>query len=246
MQKNAKMTTRLITFTAMMTALVMVSGFIPPLNIPPIGRIYWCDGIIFLGCFLFAPLPAAIIGGVGTFLYDLLLGNVVMMCASLVIHGLQAFLVSFLFHKIFPKKKHEPIFAFSAALVGAAVVIAGYFVTRVLLQNRTLEYALIRIPSDVIQEAVGIAAALLVTYGFRLKVALAKSGLLPEIAVKKDNSGEEASTEFTTTETPASPATTAPTAATVSTTATETTSATETGSQTDKPEIQEENEKKND
>ena len=188
MNKNAEITTRLITFTAMMTALVMVSGFIPPLEIPPIGRIYWCDGIIFLGCFLFAPLPSAIIGGVGTFLYDLLLANVVMMCASLVIHGIQAFLVSFLFHKIFPKKKHEPLFAFSAALVGAVVVIAGYFVTRVLLQNRTLEYALIRIPSDVIQEAVGIAAALLVTYGFRLKVALSKNGLLPEIAVKKDSS----------------------------------------------------------
>ena len=94
--------------------------------------------------------------------------------------------------------------------------------------------------------ALAIAAALLVTYGFRLKVALAKSGLLPEIAVKKDNSGEEASTEFTTTETTVTTATTAPTAATVSTTATETTSATETGSQTDKPEIQEENEKKND
>ncbi len=190
MQKNAKMTTRLITFTAMMTALVMVSGFIPPLEIPPIGRIYWCDGIIFLGCFLFAPLSSAIIGGVGTFLYDLLLGNVVMMGASLVIHGLQAFLVSFLFHKIFPKKKHEPIFAFSAALFGAVVVIAGYFVTRVLLQGKELSYALIRLPSDVIQEAVGIAAALLVTYGFRLKIALEKNNLLPEIAVKKDNSGE--------------------------------------------------------
>ena len=244
MQKNAKMTTRLITFTAMMTALVMVSGFIPPLNIPPIGRIYWCDGIIFLGCFLFAPLPAAIIGGVGTFLYDLLLGNVVMMCASLVIHGLQAFLVSFLFHKIFPKKKHEPIFAFSAALVGAAVVIAGYFVTRLFVQREGVTdyfaYALTRLPSDVIQEAVGIAAALLVTYGFRLKVALAKSGLLPEIAVKKDNSGEETPTEFTTTETTAS------TAATVTTA---TTAATETGSQTNEQnelKIQEENEKKND
>lgn len=188
MKQSAKMTTRLITFTAMMTALVMVSGFIPPLEIPPIGRIYWCDGVIFTACFLFAPLPSAIVGGLGTFLYDLLLGNVVMMCASLVIHGVQAFLVSFLFHKIFPKK-HEPVFAFSAALVGAAVVIAGYFVTRVLLQNRTLEYALIRIPSDVIQEAVGIAAALLLAYGFRLKTALMKNGLLPEVAVKKDNSG---------------------------------------------------------
>lgn len=188
------MTTRLITFTAMMTALVMVSGFIPPLEIPPIGRIYWCDGIIFTACFLFAPLPSAIVGGLGTFLYDLLLGNVVMMFASLVIHGVQAFLVSFLFHKIFPKK-HEPVFAFSAALVGAAVVIAGYFVTRVLLQAKTLEYALIRIPSDVIQEAVGIAAALLLAYGFRLKNALYKNGLLPEVAVKKDNSATEQDNE---------------------------------------------------
>lgn len=188
MKKNTAFTTRLITFTAMMTALVMVSGFIPPLEIPPIGRIYWCDGVIFLGCFLFAPLPSFIIGGVGTFLYDLLLANTVMMVPSLVIHGLQAFLVSFLLHKVFPKK-HEPLFALSACLVGAAIVIAGYFFVRILVQSRTLEYALIRMPSDVIQEAVGIAAAIFICYGLRLKTALLKSGLLPEIAVKK-NSGE--------------------------------------------------------
>ena len=188
MKKNTAFTTRLITFTAMMTALVMVSGFIPPLEIPPIGRIYWCDGVIFLGCFLFAPLSSFIIGGVGTFLYDLLLTNTVMMVPSLAIHGLQAFLVSFLLHKIFPKK-HEPLFAFSACLVGAAIVIAGYFLVRILVQNKGIDYALIRMPSDVIQEAAGIAAAMFVCYGLRLKSALLKSGLLPEIAVKK-NSGE--------------------------------------------------------
>ena len=44
-------------------------------------------------------------------------------------------------------------------------------------------------PSDVIQEAAGIAAAMFICYGLRLKSALLKSGLLPEIAVKK-NSGE--------------------------------------------------------
>lgn len=188
MKKTTVFTTRLITFTAMMTALVMVSGFIPPLEIPPIGRIYWCDGVIFLGCFLFAPLPSFIIGGVGTFLYDLLLANTVMMFPSLAIHGLQAFLESFLLHKIFPKK-HEPLFAFSACLVGAAVVIAGYFLVRILVQNKGIDYALIRMPSDVIQEAAGIAAAMFICYGLRLKSALLKSGLLPEIAVKK-NAGE--------------------------------------------------------
>ena len=170
MKKHTAFTTRLITFTAMMTALVMVSGFIPPLEIPPIGRIYWCDGVIFLGCFLFAPLSSFII------------------FPSLAIHGLQAFLVSFLLHKIFPKK-HEPLFAFSACLVGAAIVIAGYFLVRILVQNKGIDYALIRMPSDVIQEAAGIAAAMFVCYGLRLKSALLKSGLLPEIAVKK-NSGE--------------------------------------------------------
>ena len=186
MKKSTAFTTRLITFTAMMTALVMVSGFIPPLEIPPIGRIYWCDGVIFLGCFLFAPLPSFIIGGMGTFLYDLLLGNTVMMLPSLVIHGLQAFIVSFLLHKVFPKKQ-EPLFAFSACLVGAAIVIAGYFLTRILVQNRGLDYALIRMPSDVIQEAAGIAAALLICYGLRLKTALTKSGLLPEVSVRKNS-----------------------------------------------------------
>lgn len=177
--KDKQYTTRWISYTAMMTALVIASGFIPPVEIPPIGRIYWCDGVIFLACFLFEPLSATIIGGLGTFVYDLIVGSAYMMFVSLVIHGLQAFAVSFLLHKVFPKKK-EPLFAFVASLAGAAIVTAGYFITRTLIQNKEISYALIRMPANLIQEAVGIAIALLVCYALRLKPALVKNNLLPQ------------------------------------------------------------------
>lgn len=181
--KNKKVffTTKWIAYTAMMTALVVATTAIPPAPTPA-GNVYWCDGAIFLAAYLLDPLAAFIVGGMGTFLYDLIFGNAAMMVASLVIHGLQGAAVSALLHYAFGKapKAYEPVWAGVSSLVGAAIVILGYFLTYWLITGKGYEYAAVRVPRNIIQEAVGIAIAMVICYATTFKTQLAKNRLLPD------------------------------------------------------------------
>ncbi len=179
--KNKKMffTTKWIAYTAMMTALVVATSYIPALPIAPFGNIYWCDCMIFTAAYLLDPLAAFISGGIGTMLYDLIYGNTVMMLPSLIIHGLQALAVSALLHYVLPKKP-EKLWAVIASVAGALIVIAGYFVLRVAIQEKGISYAVYRIVANICQEVAGIVIAMLIVYVAKLKEQLNKNHLLPD------------------------------------------------------------------
>ena len=180
--KKAFFTTKWLTYTAVMTAMVVATAAIPPAPTPA-GNVYWCDGVIFLAAYLFDPLAAFIVGGLGTFLYDLCFGNAAMMLVSLVIHGLQGAAVSAILHYAFPKKsKYEPLFAGISSVAGAIIVILGYFLTYWLIVSRGYAYAAIRVPRNIIQEAVGIAFAMTLCYATTLKRRLTKNNLLPDFS----------------------------------------------------------------
>lgn len=201
--KNKKMlfTTKWITYTAMLTALVVATCAIPPLYIPGLtGGVYWCDGIIFLAAFLLDPIASLTVGGIGTLFYDLVFGNAVMAPVSLIIHGLQAAAVSSILQCAFSRKskKTEIIGAVIASAVGAVIVIGGYFLYYWLIAPLTfpdksygLTYAALRIPRNIIQEIVGMAVALVLCYATTFKEQLKKNNLLPdfrrEIIDKKEN-----------------------------------------------------------
>lgn len=180
--KKAYFTTKWIAYTAMLTALVIATSFIPPVPIPPFGNLYWCDGIIFLAAYLLDPLAAFITGGTGTFLYDVIHGNAAMMFASLIIHGLQAAAVSAIMHYTLPKKlkKLEPLWAGVASLVGAAIVIAGYFVLRYYINGYEIIACGYKAVANVIQEAVGIAVGITICYATTFKQQLKRNNLLPD------------------------------------------------------------------
>ncbi len=194
--KNKKVffTTKWIAYTAMMTALVVATSYIPPLPIAPFGSIYWCDCMIFIAAYLLDPLSAFISGGIGTMLYDLIYGNTVMMFPSLLIHGLQGLAVSALIHYVLPKKP-EKLWAVIASIVGALIVIAGYFVLRVAIQEKGISYALYRIVANICQETAGIVIAMLIVYAARLKEQLKKNHLLPDFkaeVLQKERQTEDA------------------------------------------------------
>ena len=67
--KKAIYSTKWIAYTAILTALVVATGYIPPIATPA-GRIYWVDGVVLLAAYLMDPLSAFICGGVGTLIYD--------------------------------------------------------------------------------------------------------------------------------------------------------------------------------
>lgn len=179
--KNKKVifTTKWIAYTAMMTALVVATTAIPPAPTPA-GNVYWCDGAIFLAAYLLDPFASFIVGGLGTFLYDLCFGNAAMMLPSLLIHGLQGAVVSALLHYVFAKKfvKYEWVKAIIFSIAGAAIVVAGYFLTYCL--TKSYEYAAVRVVRNVIQEIIGITVAMVICYATTFKKQLKKSNLLPD------------------------------------------------------------------
>jgi uncharacterized membrane protein len=148
------------------------------------GSIYWCDGVIYIAAYLMDPFAAFIIGGIGSFLYDIIHGNAAMMFVSLIIHGLQGASVSILFHYVFGQKlfskKLEPVWALVASLVGALVIIAGYFINRYFINGYELQTCLFKMVGNVVQSIVGITLAMVICYATTFKKQLQKNHLLPD------------------------------------------------------------------
>ena len=199
--KNRKVifTTKWITTTAIMTALVVATNFIPAIPTPA-GRIYWVDGIVLIAAFLLDPLAAFISGGIGSLLYDVFMSPS-MMLPSLIIHGLQGAAVSALIHYVFPNtfKKWEWVKAIIFSIVGAVIVVLGYFAYRSITSG--VPYAVTNIPRNIIQELIGISIAVVLCYATTFKSQLEKNHLLPdfkkEILKPKTEDTEETENEET-------------------------------------------------
>lgn len=186
--KKAEFTTKWIAYTALMTALVVATNFIPAVPTPT-GRIYWVDGAVLISAYLFGPLSAFIAGGIGSLLYDVI-SSPAMMIPSLIIHGLQGAAVSALLHLVPPKKlkKFEWVKAVICALAGAVVVVLGYFTYRAVTSG--VPYAVANIPRNILQEAIGITIATVICYASTLKKQLEKNGLLPDFKREVLNKNE--------------------------------------------------------
>ncbi|MDE6586369.1 MAG: ECF transporter S component [Clostridia bacterium] len=193
--KNKKVifTTKWITITAIMTALVVATNYIPTIPTPA-GRIYWVDGIVLIAAFLLDPLAAFISGGIGSLLYDLIEAPW-MMLPSLLIHGLQGAAVSALLHYVLPNtfKKWEWVKAIIFSLAGAVIVVLGYFAYRSITSG--VPVAVTNIPRNIIQEIIGISISVVLCYATTFKSQLEKNHLLPDfkkeiLKPKTENSGD--------------------------------------------------------
>lgn len=176
--KTAFFTTKWIAYTAMLTALVVATMFIPPV-VTPAGRIYWVDGVVLLAAYLVDPLAAFIVGGMGTFIYDFFYSQS-MMFASLLIHGFQGAIVSALLRFVFGKrfKKYEWVKAVIFSLIAAVEVVLGYFAYRCIVSG--VPTAVASIPRNIIQEVIGITLATVICYATTFKKQLEKNHLLPD------------------------------------------------------------------
>ena len=187
--KNKKLifTTKWMTYTALLTALVVAMGYVP--GIPVLtGKIYWCDLAIYTAAYLMDPVSAAIVGGVGTTFFDLfgINGTAYNAIPSLLIHGLQGCTASLIFtllKRFFNKDKSdkkELIIALISSILPALIVIFGYFIKRITWEGLLPEVAILKMPANVLQEIVGIAVAIVICYVCRLKKQLINARLLPD------------------------------------------------------------------
>ena len=148
-KSNAKITTLRLTTAAVFKAMtIALSSFGIPV---PGGHLYLCDVAICLGAILLNPLEAFIVGGVGSFLGDMLFYPAPMF-VSLATHGLQAVVISLISHKTL---KNRPQLASGIGVtVGAVIMVIGYTLGKTFVYS-TFEYAMIKLPYEIAQGAIG-------------------------------------------------------------------------------------------
>ncbi len=162
---------RRLTVTAMFMAMnVALSSFGVPV---PGGHLYLNDIVICTAAILLDPLSAFIAGGVGSFLGDFFFYPTPMF-VSLATHGLQAVVISLCARRLFPEKK--ALAAGIGVFLGAVIMVTGYSLGRAFLYS-TVEYAILKLPFQVLQAVVGAVAAMVLCFRFRLVKLFQKSQL---------------------------------------------------------------------
>ena len=159
---QARYTTIRITITAIFMAMnIALSSFGIPV---PGGHLYLCDVIICLAAILLGPLEAFAVGGIGSFLGDLLFYPLPMF-VSLVTHGLQAVVISLIAHRTF--REHPKLASGIGVSVGAVIMIVGYTLGKGLIYS-TWEYAFIKLPYEIAQGVIGAVLSMLLCWNFEI------------------------------------------------------------------------------
>lgn len=149
-----------LTVTALLLAMNIIMS-ISVFSIPvPGGHMYLNDVVIVTAAILLEPFYAFIVGGVGAFIGDFLFYPAPMF-VSLVTHGLQAVVISLCARRML---KNRPV---TASAIGSAfgllITVVGYTLGRAFIYG-TPTYAVAKLPFQILQTAVGSAAALLLCW----------------------------------------------------------------------------------
>ena len=161
---NQTVNAKKITITAFFMAMnILMSTSIMSVPVPG-GHMYLNDLIIVSAAILLEPFYAFVVGGLGAFLGDLLFYPAPMF-VSLVTHGLQAVVISVFVHRIM---KDKPILApIIGAAIGWIIAVVGYTLGRAYIYS-TPEYALLKLPFQILQDGVGSALAIILCYKLHL------------------------------------------------------------------------------
>ncbi len=152
---------RWIAITGLFMAFnIIMSSFGIPV---PGGHLYLCDTVICTAALLLDPFAAFVVGGVGSFIGDMLFYPAPMF-VSLVTHGLQAVAIS-LIARAGRGKSSKTHFAFSLTgnLIGAIIMVVGYTLGKTYVYA-TFEYAMIKLPYEIAQALLGVFGSLLLYY----------------------------------------------------------------------------------
>ncbi|MGM9946531.1 ECF transporter S component [Floccifex sp.] len=149
-----------LTLTAVFLAMnIVLSSFGVPV---PGGHLYLNDVVICLAAILLNPLEAFIVGGVGAFIGDMLFYPAPMF-VSLVTHGLQAVVISWISHNAL---KDKPVLSSLIGVsLGVLINVVGYSMGRAFIYS-TIEYAILKFPFQILQAVVGAVFGMLLCWKF--------------------------------------------------------------------------------
>lgn len=160
---NTKKTTTWIAVTALFMAMnIALSSFGVPV---PGGHLYLNDIVICTAAILLDPFSAFLVGGLGAFIGDFLFYPTPMF-VSLVTHGVQAIVISLCSRYLI--KKHPVLASGIGVSIGALIMIVGYTLGRAFIYS-TPEYAVLKLPFQILQAVVGAVAGMLLCWKCGLK-----------------------------------------------------------------------------
>jgi uncharacterized membrane protein len=153
MNKTQKMIT-----AALLTALVALATMAFQVPVPATkGYINLGDTVIFIAALLLGPKYGAVAGGIGSALADLLSPYAVWAPFTLVIKGLEGFIVGYIFYKIFAARSSVKAKAVSM-MAGGLWMVVGYFGAGIILYG--IPAALVELPGNMFQAAGSAVLAL--------------------------------------------------------------------------------------
>lgn len=148
--------TKTITKLSILTAITVLMTTI--ISIPIVGGngyVNLGDMVIFVSAMLLGGGPAFIVGGLGSFLADMILGYGIYAPASFIIKGLEGFIAGSLLKKGLGKK--HPLFA---TIVGGIWMAFGYYIFETILYGA--KGAIVSLPANLIQGGLGAGVSILV------------------------------------------------------------------------------------
>ena len=152
-----------VTVTAVFMALnIVLSSFSVPV---PGGHLYLCDVAICTAAILLGPLEAFVVGGIGSFIGDLIFYPAAMF-VSLATHGLQAVVISVFAHYVL--KKHPIAASGIGVTLGTVVMVTGYSLGRAFVYA-TPAYAWVKLPFEILQAGLGAVVGMLLCWRLGLR-----------------------------------------------------------------------------
>ncbi|GAY72520.1 ECF transporter S component [Lentilactobacillus kosonis] len=160
MENNQTLGTKRIKELSLSSVLVAVTVVISRVFIIPVplthGYINLCDAGIFVAALLLGPKLGGLVGGTTGFLLDLLAGYGQYMIFSLIVHGLEGFLVGL----VAKQNSNHTVVKIGAMSVGILVMVGGYFIADTILYTAATGF--IGIPMNIVQGIVGMVVSMMI------------------------------------------------------------------------------------
>lgn len=153
--QNSK--TRMLVFTALLSALCCVATMTIAIPTPLGGYVHAGDCVVLLSAFMLNPIAAAFAAGIGSAFADIFAGYVVFAPATFVIKALVAYIASMLFRHM--KFKTSLTKTMLSGLVAAVpVIVLGYFIYQATILGFGLAAA-VDVPANAVQAVFGAISA---------------------------------------------------------------------------------------
>lgn len=152
-----------ISLVAIMTAVVAVFTMVIRIPSPIGGYISLCDAAVSFAAYAFGPFTGLIAGGLGAAFADLIGGFPQWALISFIVHGIEALLMGLIVRK---DSTSIPMLII-AALIAVIVVSGGYLLLTTLFGLTVFSEAILEVPGNIAQSAVGAVLGLVLYNGVR-------------------------------------------------------------------------------